>query len=135
MIRDSQHGFVQGKSCLTNLLEFFQEVIKKIDEGRAVDIVYLDFSTAFDKVPHGKLISQVRSHGIQACPEEICFEKMKLVLVVLICLGTIFFVALAGPTPIRKNCCRKYSKSIPDIKNIKGYRIQENNGRCRIKAV
>ncbi|XP_020374151.1 C-C motif chemokine 20-like [Rhincodon typus] len=60
---------------------------------------------------------------------------MKLVLVVLICLGTIFFVALAGPTPIRKNCCRKYSKSIPDIKNIKGYRIQENNGRCRIKAV
>ncbi|XP_020374149.2 C-C motif chemokine 16-like [Rhincodon typus] len=60
---------------------------------------------------------------------------MKQVLVALICLSIVTSVILAGPTPIRKNCCRKYSKSIPAIKNVQEYRIQENNGRCRIKAV
>eukprot|EP00061_Rhincodon_typus_P016946 g45423.t1 len=40
------------------------EVTKKIDEGRAVDIVYLDFRKAFDKVSLGRLISKVRSPGI-----------------------------------------------------------------------
>ena len=49
LIRDSQHGFVSGKSCLTNLIEFFEGVTKKVDAGSAVDVVYLDFSKAFDK--------------------------------------------------------------------------------------
>eukprot|EP00061_Rhincodon_typus_P009059 g32237.t1 len=53
LIGDRQHGFVRGRSCLTNLIEFFEEVMKIIDEGKAVDVVYMDFSKAFDKVPHG----------------------------------------------------------------------------------
>ena len=36
-----------------------------IDESRAVDVVYMDFSKAFDKVPHGRLVQKVRSHGIR----------------------------------------------------------------------
>eukprot|EP00061_Rhincodon_typus_P003592 g20467.t1 len=52
LIRDSQHGFVRGRSCLTKLIEFFKEVMKAIDEDRAVDVIYMDFSKAFDKVPH-----------------------------------------------------------------------------------
>ena len=36
LIRESQHGFVRGRSCLTNLLEFFEEVTRKVDEGKAV---------------------------------------------------------------------------------------------------
>ena len=36
-----------------------------IDEGRAVDVVYMDFSKAFDKVPHGRLVQKVKSHGIK----------------------------------------------------------------------
>eukprot|EP00061_Rhincodon_typus_P008854 g31841.t1 len=52
LIRHSQHGFVHGKPCLTNLIEFFEEVKKKIDEGRAVDVIYMDFSKTFDKAPH-----------------------------------------------------------------------------------
>eukprot|EP00061_Rhincodon_typus_P016653 g44980.t1 len=54
---------VHRRSCLTNLFEFFEEVTKVIDEGRAVDVVYVDFSKAFDKDPHGRLI-QIRMHGI-----------------------------------------------------------------------
>ena len=62
LIRDSQH--VSRKSCLTNLIEFFEGVTKKVDEGSAV-VVYMDFSNAFDKVPHGRLLQKVKSHGIQ----------------------------------------------------------------------
>ena len=45
--------------------EFFEGVTKKVDEGSAVDVIYMDFSKAFDKVPHGRLLHQVKSHGIQ----------------------------------------------------------------------
>ena len=48
-----------------NLVEFFENVTKHIDGGRAVDVVYMDFSKAFDKVPHTRLIEKVRGHGIQ----------------------------------------------------------------------
>eukprot|EP00061_Rhincodon_typus_P008243 g30687.t1 len=41
------------------------KVTKKIDEGRVVSVAYMDFSKAFNKVPHGRLVSKVRSHGIQ----------------------------------------------------------------------
>jgi ribonucleases P/MRP protein subunit RPP40 len=64
LIRTSQHGFMQGKSCLTNLLDFFDCVTKGIDENNAVDVIYLDFAKAFDKVPHCRLIRKIRAHGI-----------------------------------------------------------------------
>ncbi|XP_041038605.1 eotaxin-like [Carcharodon carcharias] len=60
---------------------------------------------------------------------------MKQVLVVLICLNIITFTVLAGPIQIQKDCCRNYSKTIPQFKRVKEYNIQENDGRCRIKAV
>lgn len=50
------HGFVHGRSCLTNLLEFFEETTKEIDESRAVNVVYMDFSKTFDMVPYAKLL-------------------------------------------------------------------------------
>ncbi|KAK4822040.1 hypothetical protein QYF61_006953 [Mycteria americana] len=50
VIRPSQHGFRKGRSCLTNLISFYDKVIRLMDEGKAVDVVYLDFSKAFDMV-------------------------------------------------------------------------------------
>eukprot|EP00061_Rhincodon_typus_P007451 g29165.t1 len=44
--------------------QLLKEVTKKTDEGRVVDVVYVDFTKAYDKVPHDRLISKVRSHGI-----------------------------------------------------------------------
>ena len=64
LIAKSQHGFLPHRSCLTNLLEFLEVITKLIDEGHSVDIVFLDFSKAFDKVPHVRLMSKVRAHGI-----------------------------------------------------------------------
>ncbi|PKU46989.1 rna-directed dna polymerase from mobile element jockey- hypothetical protein [Limosa lapponica baueri] len=43
-IRSGQHGFTKGKSCLTNLIAFYDGITGWIDEGRAVDGVYLDLS-------------------------------------------------------------------------------------------
>ena len=43
LINTSQHGFLKVRSCLTNILCFFEEIIKWVDDGSAVDVVYLDF--------------------------------------------------------------------------------------------
>ena len=64
IIRDSQHGFRNRRSCLTNLLDFLHDIYEMYEEGRAVDIIYLDFQKAFNKVPHRKLLNKVESHGI-----------------------------------------------------------------------
>ena len=64
LINSSQQGFLKSKSCLTNLLCFFEEITKWVDEGSPVDIIYLDFQKAFDKVPHQRLILKLKSHGI-----------------------------------------------------------------------
>jgi hypothetical protein len=65
LIKDSQHGFMPGKSCATNLVEFMDVVSKAVDDGEAVDIFYLDFAKAFDKVPRQRLIAKLRAKGIE----------------------------------------------------------------------
>jgi hypothetical protein len=64
IINTSQHGFIQGRSCTTNLLEFMEKVTKAADEGQAVDVIYLDFAKAFDKVPIKRLIAKPSGIGI-----------------------------------------------------------------------
>ena len=65
LIRNSQHGFRSGRSCLTNLLDFFEKVTEVLDEGNPVDVVYLDFAKAFDKVPYTRLYKKMEAHGIK----------------------------------------------------------------------
>ena len=64
LLLQSQHGFTKGKSCLTNLLLFLEDITKAIDEGKPLDVIYLDFAKAFDKVPHQRLLHKIESHGI-----------------------------------------------------------------------
>ena len=61
LIKHSQHGFSKGKSCLTNLLSFYRKVFETLDSGDRYDIIFLDFSKAFYRVPHRSLISKVRA--------------------------------------------------------------------------
>ena len=52
LVSDTQHGFLSGKSCFTNLLIFLEEITKLLDEGIPVDVLFMDFMKAFDAVPH-----------------------------------------------------------------------------------
>lgn len=64
LIRGTQHGFRNKRSCLTNLLDFLYDVLNCYDESKAVDVIYLDFQKAFDKVPHKRLLAKLKAHGI-----------------------------------------------------------------------
>ena len=63
-ISPDQHGFVKGKSCLSNLLETMDSVMELIEEGIPVDILFFDFKKAFDRVPHNRLILKLQCLGI-----------------------------------------------------------------------
>ena len=47
-----QHGFLEKRSCETQLIELVEELSRKLSNGHQVDLVLLDFSKAFDKVNH-----------------------------------------------------------------------------------
>ncbi|MCQ4179620.1 hypothetical protein FK518_29190, partial [Klebsiella pneumoniae] len=78
IIKRSQHGFTKGKSCLTHLTSFSDKVTSPVDEGKAVDVVFLDFSKAFDTVPHspsGKVVQRWNEQICGALDEELAEEK------------------------------------------------------------
>ncbi|KAK4832518.1 hypothetical protein QYF61_023850 [Mycteria americana] len=66
-IKLSQRGFRKGRSCLTNLISFYDKVTHPVDEGKAVDVVYLDFSKAFDTASHSIVLEKLAAHGLYGC--------------------------------------------------------------------
>ena len=62
----SQHGFVKGKSTLSNLLESIDAINEYLNEGNSADILYLDFSKAFDTVSHYRLLIKMQNFGISS---------------------------------------------------------------------
>ena len=58
-----QHGFVRGRSCLTNLLHCHEEWGHLIENHQGVDVIFLDLSKAFDLVPYHNLLQKLQSLG------------------------------------------------------------------------
>jgi hypothetical protein len=65
ILPNQQHGFIRGRSVLTNLLSCVNSWTKSIDEGVPVDVVYLDFAKAFDRVSHKKLLYKLDQIGVK----------------------------------------------------------------------
>ena len=64
LMNPTQHGFRAGRSCLSQLLEHFDKIIECLEQGNNVDVIYLDFAKAFDKVDNGILCHKLRDLGI-----------------------------------------------------------------------
>lgn len=62
MIRSSQHWFMKG---LSNLVSFFDRVTSLADEGKAVDVVYLNFSKASNTVSHSILLEKLAAQWLR----------------------------------------------------------------------
>ena len=60
LLNANQHGFWSKRSCLTQLLENYDTILNLVEEGTNVDVVYLDFAKAFDKVVHGILCHKLK---------------------------------------------------------------------------
>ena len=61
----NQHGFRKGRSCLTQLLKHYDEILQNYSSGVETDVIYLDFAKAFDKVDHNLLIAKLEIYGIR----------------------------------------------------------------------
>jgi Reverse transcriptase (RNA-dependent DNA polymerase) len=65
LLENTQHGFVPGRSCATNLIEFLDKITEAVDGGHGVDLIFLDFAKAFDLVTKHRLMAKLRARGVR----------------------------------------------------------------------
>ena len=59
-----QHGFLSGRPCLPKMLEHHKKILEELEKSNNVDVIYLDFAKAFDKVDHCILLNELKKIGI-----------------------------------------------------------------------
>ena len=64
LLNEAQHGFRESRSTTTNLLSFWNTVTENLDRNEPVDVLYLDFAKAFDRVSHSLLVSKLKNFKI-----------------------------------------------------------------------
>jgi hypothetical protein len=65
ILDDCQHGFRSQRSCETQLLNLTHELHEELEKKSQIDTIVLDFSKAFDKVPHARLMAKLHNYGVQ----------------------------------------------------------------------
>jgi len=73
IIRHSLDGLTKRKSCLTNLMSIYSKVVHLVDEGKELNVLFLDFSNAFDTVPHSILLDKLSYCGMSGFT--VCWVK------------------------------------------------------------
>ena len=64
VLNSSQHGFRKNRSCLTQLIDHLDSVLRSLNDGDEVDVIYLDFQKAFDKVDLNILMAKLEKYGV-----------------------------------------------------------------------
>lgn len=64
LLNENQHGFRNGRSCLSELLSHYEHIVSILESNKLADVVYLDFSKAFDKVSFEVIFNKLKSLGI-----------------------------------------------------------------------
>ena len=62
---DCQHGFRPRRSCETQLITLVDELVKSLNKRKQHDLAILDFSKAFDCLPHERPLRKLDHHGIR----------------------------------------------------------------------
>ena len=65
ILTDNQHGFRRGRSCETQLIITTDDFARSLDKSAQIDVAVLDFSKAFDRVPHQRLLSKIEYYGVR----------------------------------------------------------------------
>ena len=65
ILYDLQHGFRERRSCETQLIQLVEDLGRQLVDGKPVDLVLLDFSKAFDKISHSKLLFKLSQHEVK----------------------------------------------------------------------
>ena len=65
LIGDEQHGFVRGRSCITQLLEVLDDWTMALEEGYSIDAIHMDSRKAFDSVPYCRLMPKLKALEIR----------------------------------------------------------------------
>ena len=81
LLNPSQPGFLNVRSCLTNMLRFLEEITKWIDEGLPVDSIYLDFQKLFNKVPQQRLLLKLKANSVILQMTQKCLERLSMMVI------------------------------------------------------
>ena len=63
---EGQHGFRPGYSCESQVITVCKDIADMLDNGGRMDAIIVDFSKAFDLVPHGRLLAKIANSGVEA---------------------------------------------------------------------
>ena len=66
LLSNMQHGFRKERSCETQLSAVIQDIAYSVGLSQQVDVIILDFSKAFDTVPHHRLLYKLDQYGIRS---------------------------------------------------------------------
>jgi retron-type reverse transcriptase len=63
---DGQHGFRPGYSCESQVITVYQNIADSLDNGGRIDNIIIDFSKAFDLIPHDRLLTKIAASGVDS---------------------------------------------------------------------
>jgi len=63
---ESQHSFRPGYSCKSQVITVCQDIADSLDNGDRIDVIIIDFSKAFDLVPHDRLLTKIANSGVDS---------------------------------------------------------------------